>query len=175
MGGPKHLLQLDGVPLAERVLTALRGTSAARVALVIRPDDAPGRAFAERLGVTAVLAEGADEGRAASMRAALRATSPRAAGVLFALADQPFLASADFEAIFTAFRAEPHGIVRASYDGAPSTPVLFARSYFPELLELRGREGGRAVIARHPKETRAVPLPAARGRDLDRPEDFAGA
>ena len=61
---------------------------------------------------------------------------------------------------------------RVRYDGEPGSPVLFARSYFAELLELRGREGGRSVIARHPEAVRAVALPPARGRDLDRPGDL---
>ena len=172
MGGPKHLLPLDGVPLAERVLRALGGTSVSRVSIVLRPDDAGGRALAQRLGVSAVSAENADEGRAASVRAAVRAAARDSAAILFALADQPFLASADFELLLAAFRAEPRGIVRAQYGGAPGSPVLFARAHLAELLELRGREGGRAVIARHPELVRSVALPPEHGRDLDRPEDW---
>jgi molybdenum cofactor cytidylyltransferase len=62
--------------------------------------------------------------------------------------------------------------VRARYGAEPGTPVLFARSYFPELLELRGRDGGRRVIAAHPAAVRFVDLPTDRGRDLDTPEDL---
>ncbi|MFI5314204.1 MAG: NTP transferase domain-containing protein [Myxococcota bacterium] len=172
MGGAKHLLPLAGVPIAERVVRALRATSAWRVSIVLRPDDADGHALAERCGVTATPAESADEGRAASIRAAVRAAAADSAGILFALADQPFLDSADFERLLSAFRAEPRGIVRARYGDAPGSPVLFARAFFAELLELRGREGGRAVIARHPELVRAVALPVEHGRDLDTPEDW---
>jgi molybdenum cofactor cytidylyltransferase len=172
MGGAKHLLPLDGVPLAERVLRALRHAAVSRVSIVLAPDDGEGRALAARLGVAAVPAESADEGRAASVRAAVRAASPETAAILIALADQPFLLPADFEALLAAFRADPRGIVRARYAGVAGSPVVFARELFAELLALRGKEGGRALIAAHPELVRAVELPPERGRDLDTPEDL---
>lgn len=172
LGGAKHLLALDGVPLLERVVRTLAATSAARIFVVLAPDDVRGAALAETLGVAVVLAEDPDEGRAASVRAAVRAASPDAIGLLFALADQPFLEAADFERLFTELRAEPGAIVRARYAGEPGSPVLFARAFFPDLLELRGREGGRSVIAAQADALRFVDLPPPRGRDLDRPEDL---
>jgi CTP:molybdopterin cytidylyltransferase MocA len=172
MGGAKHLRPLEGVPIAERVVRALRATSAARVSLVLAPGDVAGRALAERLGIPALAAEVSDEGRAASVRAAVRAAAPESAAILFALADQPFLEASDFERLFAAFRSAPHGIVRAQYGDQPGSPALFARAHFAELLELRGRDGGRAVIARHPERVRSVQLPPDHGRDLDRPEDW---
>jgi len=172
MGGAKHLLPLDGVPIAERVVTALRATSAARVSLVLAPGDESGRALAERLGVAALSAEDPEEGRAASVRAAVRAAASDSGAILIALADQPFLAAEDFERLLAAARAEPGALVRAAYAGEPGSPALFPRALFPELLALRGRDGGRAVLARHPERVRLVSLPAERGRDLDAPEDW---
>jgi molybdenum cofactor cytidylyltransferase len=174
MGGAKHLKPLAGVPLVEHVVRALSRTSAARVTLVLAPGDVDGHALASRLGVAAIDAEDPDEGRAASVRAAVRNARPDATALLFALADQPFLESADFDALFAIHRREPQAIVRARYDGQPGSPVLFARAHFAELLALRGREGGRSVIARHPDAVHAVDLPADHGRDLDRPEDWPG-
>ncbi|MBM4336859.1 MAG: nucleotidyltransferase family protein [Deltaproteobacteria bacterium] len=172
MGAAKHLLALEGVPLLERVVRALSRTSVARISVVLAPGDVDGRALAARLGAIPLEAESADEGRAASVRAGVRAVRADSAGLLFALADQPFLAPEDFERLLAEFRANPSSIVRAQYGEAAGSPVVFARGYFAELLELRGREGGRSVIARHPDAVRAVDLPPAHGRDLDRPEDW---
>ncbi len=147
-------------------MRALAATSAARVSIVLAPGDGEGRALAERLGIRALTAESSDEGRAASVRAAVRAAAPDSAAILFALADQPFLEAA------AAFRAEPRGVVRAQYGDQPGSPALFARAHFPELLELRGRDGGRALIARHAELVRSISLPMERGRDLDTPEDW---
>ena len=160
--------------LAERVIRALAATSAARVSLVLAPDDAAGRALAAKLGVRAVPAENADEGRAASVRAAVRACGAETAAILIALADQPFLEPADFERLLAAHREAPaaRSIVRARYAGEPGTPVLFARAHFAELLALRGKDGGRRVIEAHPQKVWPIDLPPERGRDLDTPEDL---
>jgi nucleoside-diphosphate kinase len=174
MGGAKHLLPLDGVALAERVIRALAATSATRVSLVLAPDDAPGRALAAALGIPAVPAEDPDEGRAASVRAAVRATGAAADAILIALADQPFLEPADYERLLAAHREAPaaRSIVRARYAGEPGTPVLFARVHFAELLALRGKDGGRRVVEANPEKVLAVDLPPERGRDLDTPGDL---
>ena len=139
---------------------------------VLRAGDALGLEVARKLGAAAVFAESTEEGRAASIRAAVRATAADTAGLLVALADQPFLEPRDFAALLAEFRRAAQGIVRARYADEPGTPVVFSRRYFPELLQLAGRDGGRKVIADHADQVRFVDLPPERGRDLDTPEDL---
>ena len=158
--------------MLERVVGALRGSGVRKIVVVLRPGDAEGRALAESLGVRVVEAENPDEGRAASVRAGLRAIPEDADGVLFALADQPFLESCDFDTLLARFERGDVGIVYATYGGERGSPVLFAARYRGELLELRGSEGGRVVLRRHGAEAAGVPLPPERGRDVDRPEDL---
>jgi nucleoside-diphosphate kinase len=172
MGGAKHLKPLGGMPLLAHAVRALRATSATRVSVVLAPGDSAGRELALELGARALAAEDPEEGRAASVRTAVRNTSADSQGLLFALADQPFLLPEDFEQLLAAFRADPAAIVRASYGGEPGSPVLFGRAHFEELLALRGREGGRTIAARHRERLRTVSLPPERGRDLDAPEDW---
>ena len=142
---------------------------------MLAPGDSEGTgalAELEARGVRVVTAEDPEEGRAASVRAGVRATAPGSAGVLIALADQPFLGAADFDTLIRTFEAGGAGIVHAAYGGERGTPVLFAARYREALLSLRGREGGRVLILRHPDDVAAVELDLARGRDLDRPEDL---
>lgn len=172
MGGAKHLLALDGVPMLEHVVRAIARTRVARVSVVLAPGDTDGQALVTRLGVPFLTAESADEGRAASIRAAVRATRDDAEALLVALADQPFLAPQDYDALLVEFLRGEGSIVRARYAGEPGTPVLFAREHFPALLKLEGRDGGRRVIAANPERLRLVDLDPERGRDLDAPEDL---
>jgi len=174
MGGPKHLLPVGepAQPMLARVVLSLRTAGVSGISVVLRPGDASGEACALAYGAGPVPAEDPEEGRAASVRAGVRAAPADASGLLFALADQPFLAADDFAALLAAFAAAPDAIVHACYAGARGTPVLFARRFWPELLALRGRDGGRRVIAAHPEAVRGVELPPLRGRDIDRPEDL---
>ena len=169
MGRPKHLIEIDGVPMIERVAQALLASAADPVVLVLRPGDEAGRAAAGRLDLPVALAEPPEEGRAASVRAGVRA-APADRALLFALADQPWLEAADFDRLIA--RADGAGIVQACYDGVAGSPVLFGPGYRDELLELSGPQGGRVLLARHPSEVATVELASERGRDVDRPGDL---
>lgn len=173
MGGSKHLAEVEGVSMLARVIAALRDSSVERVGVVLRPGDAAGAELAARLDVAVCWAEPPEDGRAASVRAAVSGTDPAAAGLLVALADQPWLRGEDFDALIRAFAASRGGIVRARYAGQPGTPTLFARRHFDELRALAPGEGGRVVVARHAASVHEVDLDPARGRDVDRPEDLA--
>ncbi len=183
MGGSKHLLPVEGHPMLARVVEALRATRADGLVVVLRPGDDAGAALLAELGVDVAFAEPADEGRAASVRAGVRA-SPPDGGLLFAMADQPFLRAQDFDALIAAHAAlAAHGdgeagaasIVQAIYAGERGSPVLFGAEHRDELLALRGAQGGRAVIAAHPGQAKGVELDPEHGRDLDVPDDLPPA
>jgi len=169
MGGPKHLIDIDDVPMVLHVVRALRESAATDLHVVLRADDAVGEVCLKEEGVRIVRVPPDAEGRSASVRTGV-ADTPEPAALLFALADQPFLRAADFDALIAA--ADEASIVRASYGGAAGSPVLFAPRYRSELLALSGSEGGRVVIAGHPEHVRAVALDPERGRDLDTPGDL---
>jgi CTP:molybdopterin cytidylyltransferase MocA len=176
MGGDKHLLELadaQGVraSLLAHVLRHLRPLELAGITAVLRPGDADGERIARAERAEVAWAEPADEGRAASVRAGVRA-APSAAGWLFALADQPFLLPEDFAQLLAVARAEPSCIAHARYAGERGSPVLFGARFREELPALRGSEGGRVVLQAHPDAVRAVDLDVERGRDLDTPADL---
>lgn len=170
MGRPKHLIPIDGVPMIVRVVRALAASRVRHVVCVLRASDAAGARLLERSEVRIAHPADLDRGRAASVRAGLGALPGSAAGLLFAMADQPHLEARDFDALIAAHG--PDLIAHARYDGERGTPVLFAALYRDELARLRGAEGGRSVIGRHPAHLRPVDLDPSRGRDLDRPEDL---
>ncbi len=170
MGGSKHLRAIEGRPMLAHVIEALRPEVDGLVC-VLRPGDADGASLLEELDVPVAWAEPADEGRAASVRAGVKAAGPHH-DLLFALADQPFLQSGDFARLIEAHQTDEAGIAHAAYSGERGNPVIFARAYRDELASLRGGEGGRVVIAAHPEDAIPVELDPERGRDLDLPEDL---
>ena len=169
MGGAKHLLPVDGEPMLLRVVAALEASAARDLVVVLAPADEAAAELLRARGTTFTRAEPAREGRAASIRAGVRAT-PEDRDLLFALADQPYLLAEDYDRLIAA--VTPSGIAHASYAGARGSPVLFGWRHRAELLELSGAQGGRVLIERHPGDARAVPLDPERGRDLDRPDEL---
>ena len=52
------------------------------------------------------------------------------------------------------------------------SPVFFHRQYVPELLELRGEQGGREVLYRYPDKWWKYPVEESFFQDVDTPEQY---
>ena len=52
------------------------------------------------------------------------------------------------------------------------SPVFFHRKYVPELLELRGEQGGREVLDRYPERWCKYPVEDSFFQDVDTPEQY---
>lgn len=115
-----------------------------------------------RLGLAHSIAAGADQIARASQADAL---------AIF-LADMPFMRSDTLDVLLAACDAEH--ICVPSHGGQPGHPVVFGRSFWPELCQLTGDSGARTVLQRHAHAVRriAVDDPGIL-LDIDRPADLA--
>ena len=114
----------------------------------------------------------AGEGMAASLRTgAAWARARGAAALMVLLPDMPDLRPQDLEDALQAFDGTT--ILRATSEaGESGHPVILPAALLPDMAGLRGDEGARALLARHP--VRLHPLPADRAvTDLDTPEAWA--
>lgn len=93
--------------------------------------------------------------------------NPYLRGVLFMVCDQPYLRAETIERMLEEGLANTQAIVCASHEGRRGNPVLWDRSYFPELLELTGDTGGRQVIKRYPERVRLVECGEKELQDVD--------
>ena len=144
----------SGVPLALAAARALR-TTVGTVIAVVRAGREPNQAHLRRLlqdaGCTVVdCAPGRreDEGMGRSIARAV-AERPHAAGWIVALADMPAIDPATIAAVRTAIAA---GAACAApyFEGRRGHPVGFGAVCGAELAALRGDQGARAVLERHP-------------------------
>jgi len=77
---------------------------------------------------------------------------------LIVLGDQPLITARVIDSLITTYRNTGKRIVAPLYDGKRGRPVLFDKSYFPELLEIAGDEGGRKVLERHREDVEVVEM-----------------
>lgn len=154
MGGwPKALVQRDGVPLARRIVLALREAGVDPVVVVVGHRAAAVRAVLDDLPVRCVLNEAYALGRVSSVRAGLAALASGAAPVLVALADQPLLESADVSALLDAYAAR--GAARAvvpRVGGVRGNPVVFDAGVREEILAGDAACGPRQWLDAHPSQ-----------------------
>ena len=177
-GAQKLLAPLEGKPLVRWAVERMVAAPTSSTLVVIGGADADAvRAALAGLAVRFVVAEDGGPGpreMSASLHAAVRALSgesPRAA--VFALGDQPRVPAAAVAGVVHAFRASGAPIVVPVYrGGVRGHPVLFAANLFPELLHVRGDEGGRSVVGRDRSRVTEVPIDAPPPRDVDEPGDL---
>jgi CTP:molybdopterin cytidylyltransferase MocA len=173
-GRDKLLERVRGRPLlADRVAAAL--TLGGEVMVTLPPKDTARRAALAPLAGSRLRLEEvpeAVEGMAASLRqGAARARAQGAEGLMILLPDLPELTAEDLARVAGAF--DGAAILRATAaDGAPGHPVIIPARLLPELGEMRGDTGARALIATYPVQH--VALPGRRAvTDLDTPEAWA--
>ena len=90
-------------------------------------------------------------------------------GVLFLVADQPWLKRDSAEALAALWAQNPGKIAAMAHGGIRGNPCLFPARFYPELLELTGDRGGSAVIRRHEDALILLETDALELADVDTP------
>jgi len=112
-----------------------------------------------------------EEGMASSVRCGLSALPAACDAVLILLGDQVAVTADDLKRLAAAWNGQDGSIAAATYDQHVGVPAIFPRTFFPELMELRGDQGARRIIERNSYRLIRVPMQNA-AIDLDTPEDL---
>lgn len=180
-GGGKLLATLDGAPLVAHALRTALLSPVRRVFVAVADPAVRAAAEAtaqrlkasERLVVVAV--EDAQEGMAASLRAAVAALPDDTAGAFVFLGDMPAVDPAT-PALLARALESPHHIVAPLHLGRRGHPVLFGATWLPTLRALSGDEGARTLLERAGPRLARIPVQDPGIHiDVDRPEDLARA
>jgi molybdenum cofactor cytidylyltransferase len=172
LGRPKQLLAYHGRPLLDHVVRNALSSSLGEIIVVLGAERGRIRVLLDLSKVHVVENVHFAEGQSTSVVAALDFVDPDAAGVLLLLGDQPGVTADVISAVVEAFDGDPQAIVMPSWQGTPSNPVLFGRSYFKELRQLTGDEGARAIVMRNRNRVRLVPIDRPAPQDVDTEADY---
>lgn len=167
----KLLLEVDGVPMARRVVNAALSSGLDDVLVVLGHE-------AERvrqclIGLPALFVTNAvyERGMGTSVAAAIRAAQiEQWDGAMVIPADLPWISPDDFRAVRHAFE-ESQGlrVIMPRNQGRPGHPVCFPAPLFPELAKLDGQEGARAVARSAPGPIFVDTVSEGAVRDIDTP------
>ena len=133
---PKSLLELDGVPLICRQVTALREAGVTELLLVLGHHARDIEAAVQALKVSIVINPDPDAGPVSSQRLGLQSLNGQSDAVLMALADQPLINAADLRQLIQAFnqRAAGCSLLYPRVTGQPGNPVIFTAGVRNALL-----------------------------------------
>jgi molybdenum cofactor cytidylyltransferase len=149
MGSPKQLLRLGDRTLLDLVLDNVRKSSVEEIILVLGSSAAEIQQQVSTQGVKVVMNPTYEEGMGSSLRAGIAALDPRSQAALIVLADQPCVRPMTLDRLIEHHRnTRPH-IIIPTYKGFRGNPVLLDRSVFPQVMEIQGDIGCRAIFGNH--------------------------
>jgi molybdenum cofactor cytidylyltransferase len=169
-GGTKQLVQIDGKPLVEHAVDALRAAAIDELIVVVGHDADAVRA-ALPVDVVVVKNPNYRDGQATSLAAALHAVSEASEAAVILLADQPGITGEDVEALVRGFLSTRSQIVRSMFVDGPG-PALLSREIYAEAGHLHGDAGARVLMASHPEWVHEVKIARPAPRDIDTPGDL---
>lgn len=172
-GQCKQLVQLGEKTLVEHVLDTVNASAVDDIVVVLgaHADEIRRRVKFRRERV--VINPEYAVGMSTSIHAGLRALEPSTDAAIIVLADQPFVSPQTLNRLADEYRTKKAAAVVPTYHGARGNPVLVDKSLFPEMLELRGDIGFRAIFQKDPDSILKVPVDdVGIVTDIDTREDF---
>jgi molybdenum cofactor cytidylyltransferase len=146
---PKQLLRLGGKSLLERTLNNVRGSGVDEIVLVLGASADEVRRQLATEGLHVVVNPDFQQGMGTSLRTGLAAVSASMQGALIVLADQPFVRAPTLDQMIAYRQKHAAQILIPLYRGFRGNPILLDRSVFPELMNLSGDIGCRAIFGSH--------------------------
>ncbi|WP_026951658.1 nucleotidyltransferase family protein [Algoriphagus mannitolivorans] len=173
LGRPKQLLKIERKTLIQRAIDEAKKSKAGELVVVLGWNPELIKTGFEAGKIPQVNNPDWEQGMASSMQAGLRYLMEKenTDQVILMLVDQPFVYSEILDRLIQEKKNSGKGIVACSYAGTLGVPALFDQKYFQEMLKLKGSDGAKKVILRHPEDVFSIEFPGG-SVDLDTEEDL---
>ena len=146
----KLLAEIDGAPMIARALDATLASSVAPVVVVTGHEADRVRAALADRDVTFAHNPDYAEGLSTSLAAGLASLPNDCDGVVICLGDMPRIKSGHIDRLVAAFDpVEGRAICVPTWRGKRGNPVLFARRFLTEMVDVRGDVGARHLIGEY--------------------------
>lgn len=173
MGKPKQLLPFSGHSLIQHMVQSGLTSRCFPVVVVLGANAALIKLDISDLPVFIAENTQWEEGMASSIRIGmdmLLSVNSSVEGVIIMLCDQPYVKATLLNHFIEEYQLTHKSLIASSYAGTLGVPALFCKSLFPILMQLKGQEGARKIIA-HVTEVHSISFPEGE-IDIDTPEDY---
>ena len=159
-GVNKMLAAIDGKPMVARVADAVLASKARPVIVVVGYEADHLRAALQERDLAIVRNPDFESGLSASLRRGLSALPDGIDGAVVCLGDMPRIGADAIDRLIGVFDPEGRGAICVpTYKGKQGNPVLWARRFFPEIMEITGDVGARHLIGAYADQVRHVEMP----------------
>src|ERR1700743_1804510 len=169
LGRPKQNLQFNGQTLLQHAVDSAQQSECKPVIVVLGAND---NAITPPGGGTVLYNKDWKEGMASSIRTAINGINNDLSvdKVIIMLCDQAFVSTALLNSLIDKQIETGKPIVASTYNDIIGVPALFDRTFFAELLLLKGHEGAKKILITHANEIATIPFEKG-SIDIDTPDD----
>jgi len=174
-GKPKQLLNYKGRKLIQHIISIASESVANKTIVVLGAHHeliSPQIEMNEKVHV--FINEEWNEGIASSIRAGLKKLqiiNPASDGAILSVCDQPFITTQLLNDLIAEKNQSQKNIVACEYENTMGIPVLFDKTLFPDLMELKGDTGAKKIIMQHKSVTATISFPLG-NIDIDTSEEY---
>ncbi|MCC9168563.1 nucleotidyltransferase family protein [Pontibacter harenae] len=175
LGEPKQRLLFKEKTLLQHAVHTALASGCEPVVAVLGANAESIKAEIQDQPVAIVCNEAWAEGMASSIRCGLTnllTTQPNLENCIFVVCDQPFMDATLLKTIVDTKAEAGRGIVASAYKNTLGTPVLFDKTYFSDLLSLKGQEGAKKLLFKYNNAVASVPFLLG-AIDIDTAADYA--
>lgn len=161
LGQPKQLLTYQGKSFLQNMLSAAIDSQLSPIIVVLGANAGLISAGINEDQVKIINNPDWEEGIASSIRCgimALEKIKPAVDAAILMVCDQPYLTSSLLNELVSSQEKTGKPIVAAEYEGVRGTPVLFHKTFFHELLLLKGDRGAGKILQLQPDLVATVPF-----------------
>jgi molybdenum cofactor cytidylyltransferase len=151
-GKPKQLLDWKGQPFVRTVAKTALEAGLSPVVVVTGANAEPVEFVVKDLNVIVIRNEDWQGGQGSSIRSGVKTLThshSKIGGVIFLLTDQPQVTTSILRALVEKHAEGLYPVVAPMVIDQRANPVLFDRLTFPDLMNLEGDVGGRAIFHKH--------------------------
>lgn len=149
---PKQLLKINDSLLINHIISVIRQGGIERLLVILGSDHVLIRSLIHDQNVHIIVNERWEEGISTSIRSGIKFLNEKAEAAMLFVVDQPFLSSELICQLTHQFQNTDKKIAAPKINNQQCNPVIFSKTLFPELLDLKGKEGGKKIIKNHPVE-----------------------
>ena len=175
MGQPKQLLPWGKYSLLQHAIDVAKTVKANKVIVVLGAHHEAISSSIENDVISIIVNPNWKNGLGASIAYSanhILNEKEKVSGVLFVLADQPFVTSNYLNEMLTSFQPCESKIIATEYSsGKIGVPVLFDSIYLSELAQLTGDNGAKSILKTH-KSAMKVLTPNFENKDIDTKADY---
>lgn len=147
LGSPKQLIEFEGKTLIERITeTALSISEEVLVVLGGNSDLILPKLERFKDTISSIINPEWQEGMGTSIRLGVEELAKKSDLILILLSDQPFISKVLLQNMLQTYANSQNPIVACVYNDTLGVPILFDKSVFSELLNLKGDRGAKSFL-----------------------------